>query len=58
MAGVEFSTDANGNRYVYDVNTNTNYNADAEAVAGRDAALALVDFLIGERDRIYGRIAA
>lgn len=58
MAGVEFSTDIHGNRYVYDVNTNTNYNADAEAAAGRNAAQALVDFLIGERDRIYGRLAA
>ena len=58
MAGVEFSTDADGISYVYDVNTNTNYNAEAEAVAGRDAPQALVDFLIAERNRTHGRLAA
>jgi len=58
MAGVEFATDANGHSYVYDVNTNTNYNAEAETVAGKDAAQATVDFLIGELNRTNGRLAA
>jgi hypothetical protein len=58
MAGVEFSTDADGIPFVYDVNTNTNYNAQAEAAAGRNAPQALVDFLIAERNRIHGRLAA
>jgi glutathione synthase/RimK-type ligase-like ATP-grasp enzyme len=58
MAGVEFSTGADGIPYVYDVNTNTNYNAEAEAVSGRNAPQALVDFLIAERNRIHGRLAA
>jgi hypothetical protein len=35
VAGIEFITDADGQRFVYDVNTNTNYNPDAEARAGR-----------------------
>lgn len=30
IGAVEYVTDENGNRYVYDVNTNTNYNAAAE----------------------------
>jgi hypothetical protein len=35
VAGIEFITDAAGQKFVYDVNTNTNYNPDAEARAGR-----------------------
>jgi glutathione synthase/RimK-type ligase-like ATP-grasp enzyme len=58
MAGVEFATDANANFYVYDVNTNTNYNPEAEAVAGKNAAQATIDFLIGELNRTSGRLAA
>ena len=58
IAGVEFSTDVHGVSYVYDVNTNTNYNAVAEAAAGCDAAQAVIDFLIAERNRIYDRMAA
>ncbi len=54
MAGVEFATTADGDTFVYDVNTNTNYNPDAEAAAGRNAPAALVDWLIAERDRVYG----
>ena len=54
MAGVEFATTADGSTFVYDVNTNTNYNPDAEAAAGRNAPAALVDWLIAERDRVYG----
>ena len=30
IAGIEFLTDSNGKRYVYDINTNTNYNGEAE----------------------------
>ena len=58
MAGIEFSAGADGTPYVYDVNTNTNYNAEAEAAAGRNAPQALVDYLIAERNRLYGRLAA
>jgi hypothetical protein len=58
MAGVEFSTGSDGIPYVYDVNTNTNYNAEAEAFSERNAPQALVDFLIAERNRIHGRLAA
>jgi hypothetical protein len=58
IAGIEFATGADGTPYVYDVNTNTNYNAAAEAAAGRDAPQALVDYLIAERNRTYGRLAA
>jgi len=58
IAGIEFATGSDGTPYVYDVNTNTNYNAAAEAAAGRDAPQALVDFLIAERDRTHGRLAA
>jgi glutathione synthase/RimK-type ligase-like ATP-grasp enzyme len=58
IAGIEFATGSDGTPYVYDVNTNTNYNAGAEAAAGRDAPQALVDFLIAERNRTHGRLAA
>lgn len=58
VAGIEFATGADGTPYVYDVNTNTNYNVAAEAVAGRNAPLALVDYLIAERNRAHGRLAA
>ena len=58
IAGIEFSTDRNGDHYVYDVNTNTNYNVEAESLANQDAPLALVDFLIAERNRVYSHIAA
>jgi len=53
IAGVEFTTDENGNDFVYDVNTNTNYNKPAEMIAGKNAPQALVDFLINERNQIY-----
>ena len=58
IAGVEFATDENGSFYVYDINTNTNYNPEAEVAAGKDAAQATVDFLIGELNRTSGRLAA
>ncbi len=31
IAGIEYVTDANGQRFYYDINTNTNYNSEAEA---------------------------
>lgn len=45
VAGIEFVEDADGNRYVYDINGTTNYNADVEArhgLSGMDAIAALV----------------
>ncbi|MBH67269.1 MAG: alpha-L-glutamate ligase [Rhodospirillaceae bacterium] len=57
VAGVEFVTDQNGNDLVFDVNTNTNYNDAAEKVAGVNAPLALVDFLISERKLNYPTIS-
>jgi hypothetical protein len=35
IAAAEFVEDANGNRYVYDLNMNTNYNQQAEQEAGK-----------------------
>lgn len=34
IAGIEYITDVEGNRWVYDINTNTNYNSEAEAATG------------------------
>ena len=34
LAGIEFVTDAQGQRYTYDINGTTNYNSDVELQAG------------------------
>lgn len=50
IAAIEYVKDANGNRYVYDVNTNTNYNRAAEQRAGdqRQGMRAIARFLAKE----------
>ena len=45
IAGIEYITDKNGNRYTYDVNTNTNYNAVAEKKVNKDGMLEIAKFL-------------
>jgi len=37
VAGIEYVTDEDGRRWIYDINTNTNYNAEAEAKAEKSA---------------------
>jgi hypothetical protein len=53
IAGIEFVTDASGERYTYDVNTNTNYNSAAEAAAGRYGMRAIAAYLGRELARLY-----
>ncbi|HSV18795.1 MAG TPA: alpha-L-glutamate ligase [Casimicrobiaceae bacterium] len=53
IAGIEFVTDARGERYTYDVNTNTNYNSAAEAAAGRYGMRAIAAYLGRELARLY-----
>ena len=45
IAGIEYITDKNGNRYTYDVNTNTNYNTVAEKKVNKDGMLEIAKFL-------------
>ncbi len=41
VAGIEFVEDADGNRFVYDINGTTNYNADVEAEHGHSGPGAI-----------------
>jgi hypothetical protein len=57
VAGIEFITDSEGRRLVYDVNTNTNYNPDAETRSGRAGSSrsgpgAIAEFLGAELHRL------
>jgi hypothetical protein len=57
VAGIEFITDFEGRRLVYDVNTNTNYNPDAETRSGRTGSGrsgpgAIAEFLGAELHRV------
>lgn len=50
VAAAEFAEDADGNRYVYDLNMNTNYNRQAELDAGGDKlAMVQVARILGNK---------
>ena len=54
VGALEYSEDAQGNRFVYDVNTNTNYNSGAEAEFGnhRQGMFEIARFLGDELEKI------
>ena len=43
VAGIEFVTDADGNRWTYDVNATSNYNGTVEGAHGLDGMGAIAD---------------
>ena len=54
VGALEYSEDANGDRFVYDVNTNTNYNSGAEADFGnhRQGMFEIAKFLGRELEQV------
>lgn len=54
LAGIEFVTDAQGQRYTYDINGTTNYNSDVEAQAGVEGMAYLARMV----KRMLGKKAA
>lgn len=55
--GIEFVEDADGNRYVYDINTTTNYNAAVEAQHELSGMRAQARLVRRELDRLVARAA-
>ncbi len=53
QAGIEFIEDADGNRYVYDINGTTNYSSAVEREAGVDGMLETVRYL---KDQVVPRV--
>ena len=53
-----YSEDADGNRFVYDVNTNTNYNSGAETEFGghRQGMFEIARFLGEELEKVEGTV--
>jgi len=51
IAGIEFITDAEGNKFTYDINTNTNYNPAAESRTGKSGMQAIAHYLCRELAR-------
>ncbi len=51
VAGIEFVEDAQGNRYVYDINGTTNFNSDVEDKHGLSGMGAIADLVARELDR-------
>lgn len=48
VAGIEFVEDAEGNRYVYDINGTTNYNADVEREHGKSGMRSIARLVARE----------
>ena len=46
VAGIEFVTGADGQRYTYDINMNTNYNSDVERAVGVDGMGRIADLCV------------
>ena len=58
VAGIEFVEDAQGRRFVYDINGTTNYNSTAESAHGHHGMGAIADFCVRELSARYGACAA
>ncbi len=58
VGALEYSEDAQGNRFVYDVNTNTNYNSGAESDFGnhRQGMFEIANFLGKELEKISVKV--
>ncbi len=54
VAGVEFVEDAEGRRYVYDINGTTNYNAGVEAKHGLSGMAAIARMVREELEQRAG----
>ena len=54
IAGMEYITDQDGRKFVYDINMTTNYNRQAEQrnPEGKNAAKAVAEFLAGELQKV------
>ena len=58
IAGMEFITDEQGNRFVYDINTNTNYNGDAEKATDYQwkGMRTVAEYLVAEFRKKYPQV--